>query len=162
MSQLSRSTFASPVGSLTLVASEQGLVAVLLPGQRAPVHLAAAEDRPCRHIDSAARELSAYFEGRLSTFTTPLEPLGTPFQRRVWAALRAIPFAARTSYGAIARSLGMPTAGRAVGGANARNPIAIVVPCHRVVGANAALTGYAGGLAAKAWLLAHEAAHGAS
>ena len=107
-------------------------------------------------LDYAARELAEYFAGRRRAFSTPLAAQGTDFQRAVWGALAEIPYGARRSYLEIARSLGREGAVRAVGAANARNPLSIFVPCHRVVAANGALTGYAGGLAAKQWLLAHE------
>lgn len=103
------------------------------------------------------RELDAYFAGALARFTVPLRPEGTAFQHRVWRALAEIELGATSSYGALARRLGRPSASRAVGAANGRNPIAIVVPCHRVIGADGTLTGYAGGLERKRWLLAHEA-----
>ena len=107
-------------------------------------------------LDRAERELHEYFAGRRRSFTVPTRAVGTEFQRAVWTALRELPFATVCSYGALAARLGRPSAARAVGAANARNPLAIVVPCHRVVGSGAGLVGYAGGLPAKAWLLAHE------
>ena len=107
-------------------------------------------------IKEAAQQLDAYWAGELFEFDLPLAPVGTPFQQKVWSALRKIPYATTASYGEIARKIGSPTASRAVGAANGRNPIAIVVPCHRVIGANGRLTGYAGGLDMKEALLAHE------
>ena len=107
-------------------------------------------------IKEAAQQLDAYWSGELFDFDLPLAPGGTPFQNKVWAALRTIPYGKTASYGDIARKIGSPTASRAVGAANGRNPIAIVVPCHRVIGANGTLTGYAGGLDMKRELLAHE------
>lgn len=107
-------------------------------------------------IKEAAQQLDAYWSGDLFDFDLPLAPGGTPFQNKVWAALRTIPYGKTASYGDIARKIGSPTASRAVGAANGRNPIAIVVPCHRVIGANGTLTGYAGGLDMKCALLAHE------
>ncbi len=105
----------------------------------------------------ATRQLREYFEGERVDFDLPLAPRGTEFQQQVWAQLRAIPAGETRSYGEIAARLGRPTASRAVGAANGQNPIAVVVPCHRVVGANGTLTGYAGGLERKAWLLDLEA-----
>jgi len=106
-----------------------------------------------------ATALAGYFRGDLAALDAiEVDPTGTSFQRRVWAALRAIPHGETTSYGALARQLGMPTASRAVGAANGANPIWIVVPCHRVIGSSGALTGYAGGLDVKRWLLEHERA----
>lgn len=107
-------------------------------------------------IKEAAQQLDAYWSGELFDFDLSLTPGGTPFQNKVWTALRTIPYGKTASYGDIARKIGSPTASRAVGAANGRNPIAIVVPCHRVIGANGTLTGYAGGLDMKRELLAHE------
>lgn len=104
----------------------------------------------------ATRQLRAYFAGERDTFTFALAPVGTDWQRAVWRELEAIPFGATTTYGTIARAVGRPNASRAVGASVGRNPIAVVVPCHRVMGANGALTGYAGGLERKRWLLEHE------
>jgi methylated-DNA-[protein]-cysteine S-methyltransferase len=101
-------------------------------------------------------ELDEYFRGVRTCFDLELDPEGTPFQRRVWQALVEIPFAQTRSYGALARSLGIPGAARAVGRANGRNPIAIVIPCHRVIASDGSLAGYAGGVAVKRWLLEHE------
>ena len=103
-----------------------------------------------------ARQLRAYFAGELTAFDLQLAPGGTPFQRRVWDALQAIPYGATTTYARLAERLEQPRAVRAVGHANGRNPISIIIPCHRVVGADGGLTGYGGGLERKRWLLAHE------
>lgn len=105
----------------------------------------------------AARQLDEYFAGERREFDLPLAPRGTGFQERVWRALLAIPFGVTRSYGELARTIGRPSASRAVGAANGKNPIAIIVPCHRVIGANGTLTGYGGGLPIKRWLLEHEA-----
>lgn len=105
----------------------------------------------------AAAQLGEYFSGRRRDFDLPLAPVGTPFQRSAWRALAGIPFGETRTYAQQAQTLGRPTATRAVGAANGRNPISIVVPCHRVVGRDGRLTGYAGGVETKAWLLAHEA-----
>jgi O-6-methylguanine DNA methyltransferase len=107
-------------------------------------------------IEAIGDELAAYFDGRLARFDTPLAPRGTAFQRAIWFALRRIPLGATLSYAALARSIGRPKAVRAAGAANGANPWAIVVPCHRVVGAGGALVGYAGGVARKRWLIEHE------
>ena len=155
---LATTTMPSPVGDLALVASASGLVAVLWPDDRpGRVTLApcvAAPDHPVL-IDAQA-QLTAYFVGTLTRFTIPLDPVGTDFQKSVWAALLTIPFGETRSYADIARQIGRPTAYRAVGAANGRNPISIIAPCHRVIGSRGALTGFAGGLEAKQWLLAHE------
>lgn len=109
-------------------------------------------------LAQARDELVAYFDGRLRTFTLPLAPNGTDFQRRVWQALRAIPFGTTISYAALARRVNSSAAVRAVGAANGRNPIPIIVPCHRVIGSDGSLTGFGGGLDRKRWLLRHEGA----
>lgn len=109
-----------------------------------------------QHLDAAERQLTEYFAGERQVFDLVLEPMGTPFQLAAWQVLRTIRYGTTISYAEQARALGKPSAVRAVGGANGRNPLAIVVPCHRVVGADGRLTGYAGGVDRKAWLLDHE------
>ena len=111
-------------------------------------------------LDEARRELDAYFAGRLETFTVPLAPNGTEFQRRVWSALRDIPFGTTISYAGLARRVSNAAAVRAVGAANGRNPIPIIVPCHRVIGSDGSLTGFGGGIPRKRWLLEHEGVQG--
>lgn len=145
----------SPVGDLTLIASDTGLTAILWPNDdpsrvpaRNPVESA---DHPI--LAEAKRQLTAYFAGELKVFTVPLDMIGTDFQKSVWAALLTIPHGETRSYAEIARQIGRPTATRAVGAANARNPLSIIAPCHRVIGSNGALTGFAGGLEAKELLL---------
>ncbi|MBW8487015.1 methylated-DNA--[protein]-cysteine S-methyltransferase [Actinomadura sp. PM05-2] len=108
------------------------------------------------HLDAAADQLGRYFDGTLSEFDVPLSLHGTPFQRAVWEQLRAIPYGETISYGELARRLGNPSASRAVGLANGRNPVSVIVPCHRVVGSGGDLTGYGGGLANKRYLLDFE------
>ena len=151
-------TLPSPVGLLSLVASDKGLVAVLWQDDRpGRVPMAAPQsgsDHPT--LLAAAAQLDDYFAGRRRSFDLPLDFRGTAFQQRVWAELLKIPFGETRSYGELARNLGDPGASRAVGAANGRNPISIIAPCHRVIGANGALTGFAGGVEAKRWLLAHE------
>jgi len=110
-------------------------------------------------LELAARQLGEYFAGERHAFDLPIAPRGTGFQERVWRALLAIPYGTTWSYGQLAHAIGRPSASRAVGTANGANPISIIVPCHRVIAASGALTGYAGGLAAKRWLLDHECAH---
>ncbi|KIU30057.1 cysteine methyltransferase [Sphingomonas melonis] len=148
----------SPVGVLTLVASDAGLVAVLWPDddpRRVPLStLVQDEDHPI--LRAATAQLTAYFAGGRRVFDVPLDMRGTDFQKAVWAALLTIPYGETRSYGAIALALGRPDASRAVGAANGRNPISIIVPCHRVVGSTGKLTGFAGGMTAKAQLLALE------
>lgn len=145
----------SPVGTLKLVASDKGVVAILWPGddpRRVPLG-AMTEDRDDTILTRAATQLGEYFAGKRRAFDLPLDFRGTDFQRSVWAALLTIPAGETRSYGQIARQVGRPTAFRAVGAANGRNPISIVAPCHRVIGSNGALTGFAGGLEAKKLLL---------
>jgi methylated-DNA-[protein]-cysteine S-methyltransferase len=145
----------SPVGNLTLVAGDRGLVAVLWEDDdpaRVPLGLL-VEDRGHPVLVETKCQLDAYFAGARTAFDLPLDFRGTEFQRAVWHALLTIPFGETRSYGAIAQTLGRPSASRAVGAANGRNPISIIAPCHRVVGSSGALTGFAGGLAAKAFLL---------
>lgn len=117
--------------------------------------------RPTTIWREARAQLTAYFAGELIEFDLPLAPQGTEFQKQVWLALRRIPFGATTTYGEIARALGDAGAVRAVGAANGRNPLPIIVPCHRVIGANGSLTGFGGGLPVKRWLLDHEQRHSA-
>ena len=146
-------TIVSPLGPLRLVADGDDLIGVYLPRQPAP----AAREARTPVLRRAAAQLAEYFAGARRDFDVPLAPRGTGFQQRVWRELAKIPYGQTRSYGELARSLGRPTASRAVGAANGRNPISILVPCHRVVAGTGALTGYAGGLAAKRWLLEHEA-----
>lgn len=148
----------TPVGRLTLVATADGLAAVLWENDRpGRVPLALDAEEPAHPVLLAAeRQLMEYFAGDRRTFELPYDIAGTPFQRAVWRALIAIPFGETRSYGDIAAALGRPGAARAVGAANARNPLSIVAPCHRVVGSTGKLTGFAGGLEAKAALLALE------
>jgi methylated-DNA-[protein]-cysteine S-methyltransferase len=142
------------MGMLTLVAGDGGLRTLVFDGEEWP-----GEARPGEHpvLAQALRQLGEYFEGRRRTFELPLELPGTPFQQNAWRALASIPFGTTISYGEQARRLGRPAAARAVGAANARNPISIVLPCHRVVASDGALTGYGGGLDVKRALLEHEA-----
>lgn len=139
----------SPVGILTLV-EEEGSLTGLLFGSLTP------EDGSLKNtslLQEAVRQLEEYFAGQRREFSLPLSPRGTAFQRQVWEALCTIPYGETRSYGEIARQIGSPKACRAVGMANHRNPLSIVIPCHRVVGAHGTLTGYGGGLAAKEFLL---------
>jgi methylated-DNA-[protein]-cysteine S-methyltransferase len=154
----------SPVGTLKLVASDQGLVAILWEKDDPDrVRLGAMKESPDHSVlAETERQLGDYFAGRRQQFAVPLDFRGTDFQRQVWMALLAIPFGETRSYSQIAQQIGRPSASRAVGAANGRNPISIIAPCHRVLGANGALTGFAGGLAAKEHLLGHERRHAAA
>lgn len=158
MTDLYDTTILSPVGALRLVASDTGLVAILWENDDpARVRLGPATERADHPVlAETARQLRAYFAGELSAFDLPLDARGTDFQKSVWAELSRIPFGETRSYADLARAIGRPVAVRAVGAANGRNPISIVVPCHRVIGSNGALTGFAGGLEAKQTLLTLE------
>jgi methylated-DNA-[protein]-cysteine S-methyltransferase len=153
------SYYSSPVGELLLTSDGEALTGLLLPqpdGSPAPF-----PEMGWRRDDWVLRavhdQLRAYFAGELHTFDLALRMAGTPFQRLAWDELLKIPFGRTISYAEQARRIGRPGASRAVGSANGRNPIAIVVPCHRVIGSNGTLTGYGGGLELKEWLLQHEA-----
>ena len=146
----------SPTGRLLLVADEAGLRQVSFAHGRTPARVAPAWEADDRHLREPMRQLRAFFAGELERFDLPLRPEGTAFQQRVWAALQKIPYGTTISYGELARRLGNPAASRAVGLANGSNPIAIIIPCHRVIGSSGKLTGYGGGLENKQWLLDFE------
>ncbi len=149
------STYQSPVGELLLTSDGQALTGLYPASHRAPPKVTGA--REDAFFTGVRDQLKNYFSGRLETFEIALSPVGTAFQHEVWNALRAIPYGANWTYGSLAALLGKPSASRAVGLANGKNPLSIIVPCHRVIGANGTLTGYAGGLELKKWLLEHEA-----
>ncbi|MFD3534989.1 methylated-DNA--[protein]-cysteine S-methyltransferase [Streptomyces sp. NPDC058664] len=146
----------SPYEPLTLVAVDGVLSRVHMTGQRhrPPEHTFGAPDP--RPFGEAIRQLDAYFAGELNAFDLPLKLIGTPFQKRVWEQLLRIPYGETRTYGELAEELGNPAASRAVGLANGKNPVSIIVPCHRVIGAGGGLTGYGGGLDRKQRLLAFE------
>ena len=148
----------SPVGPLLLAANEAALTGIYFDGRQPRAALGKdAQELPAHPVlKETAKQLKEYFAGRRRSFDLPLAPAGTPFQRAVWAALRDIPYGETQSYGAVARRIGRPRAVRAVGAANGANPLSIVVPCHRVIGADGSLTGYGGGLERKRRLLALE------
>jgi methylated-DNA-[protein]-cysteine S-methyltransferase len=154
-----RTTLDSPVGTLSLVATDRALVALVWrrEGHRHVPFENALDDPNHRVLRETARQLREYFAGQRREFELELDFRGTDFQRRVWAALIAIPYGETRTYGQIAEQIGNPTAVRAVGAANGRNPIAIIAPCHRVIGMSGDLTGFGGGLDAKAFLLSLEA-----
>ena len=152
-------TFDSRVGELTLVATDQGLRAVKWPEERVgrlplPEIMISKPDHPV--LTTARIQLEEYFDGRRTSFDLPLDLRGTEFQKSAWLALASIPYGETTSYGVQAERIGRPRAVRAIGAANGRNPLSIVLPCHRVVGADGSLTGFAGGLETKRDLLAFE------
>lgn len=142
----------SPLGELTICADESGITAVAFPGETTRP----AIPKPNALVRRAVTQLQEYFAGRRIAFDLPLNASGTAFQRQVWQALCTVPFGATASYGEIAAVLGNRRASRAVGLANGRNPIAVIVPCHRIIGRDGTLTGYGGGLDRKRWLLEHE------
>lgn len=151
-------TIASPVGALKLVATDKGLTAIVWENDKPDrVRLGDLEDAPGHPVlVQAERELGEYFAGTRTAFSVPLDMIGTDFQKAVWTALLTIPFGETRSYGEIARQVGRPAAFRAVGAANGKNPLSIIAPCHRVIGGDGTLTGFAGGLEAKAYLLGLE------
>jgi methylated-DNA-[protein]-cysteine S-methyltransferase len=149
-------TMDSPVGKLKLVASDRGLAGILWENDRSwrvPHLKGATEDKAHPVLLQAEGQLTEYFAGERKAFDVPLDFVGDAFNQKVWAALLTIPYGETRTYGQIARQIGEPDAARAVGMANAKNPISIMAPCHRVIGSNGELTGYAGGLDAKARLL---------
>ena len=151
-------TMESPVGTLTLTAVDGRLRGLHMDGQRHAPAPSADWQRDDNGLAGVVEQLEAYFAGSREAFDVPLELSGTEFQRNVWAALRTIPAGRTLSYGELASAIERPNAVRAVGLANGSNPIGIIVPCHRVIGADASLTGYGGGLSRKRWLLEHEGA----
>jgi methylated-DNA-[protein]-cysteine S-methyltransferase len=152
-------TVKSPVGVLTLTASDGFLTGMSMQGQRHVPEPPAHGHRDDAWFTDITDQLHAYFAGNLTQFDVPTRLDGTDFQCRVWSHLQDIPYGETISYGELARRVGNPNASRAVGLANGRNPITVIVPCHRVIGSNGQLTGYGGGLDRKTWLLAHESAH---
>jgi methylated-DNA-[protein]-cysteine S-methyltransferase len=152
--------YESPIGRLLLTSDGMALTGLYMePSRKAQSTDGAAADGTAPPLAMAVRQLSEYFAGSRRRFDLPLRLEGTVFQQRVWRELTEIPYGETWSYGQLAARIGKPTASRAVGLANGRNPISILVPCHRVIGADGSLTGYGGGLARKQWLLAHEGLH---
>jgi methylated-DNA-[protein]-cysteine S-methyltransferase len=150
----------SPIGELEIKAGEKEILAVhfVKRGARPRAPAGRAEEGPAV-LKACLSQLDEYFRGERVSFSLPLKLEGTAFQKRVWAELGRVPFGKTTTYGEIAAAIGNGLAARAVGGANHRNPVSIIVPCHRVVGSDGRLTGYGGGLWRKAWLLGHEQKH---
>ena len=153
----------SPRGSCVIVGTERGICWLGTPGTTLEMGLnwverkmnfaSVVEDASCEPLRQAVDQLERYFAGEHAQFTCPLDLYGTPFQLKVWNALTRIPFGETRTYAEVAREIGHPSAVRAVGAANGANPVAIIVPCHRVIGSNGSLTGYGGGLPTKSWLL---------
>ena len=148
---------ASPIGPLLLLSDGASLVGLYTPGStpRGTASDAVEDPAPLREVSA---QLDRYFAGELTRFDVPMQLSGTPFQRAVWSELCAIPYGVTVSYRELAVRVGNPRAMRAVGAANGRNPVSIIVPCHRVIGADGTLVGYGGGIACKRWLLSHERA----
>ena len=148
----------SPIGRLAILADSEGITEIRFPNNSKPLSLVEAstctKGEAC--LGLAIEQLNAYFEGRLKVFDLPLSINGSDFQKQTWAQLQGIAYGSTASYGEIASAMGKPKAARAVGMANNKNPIPIVIPCHRIIGSNGSLTGFAGGLDTKAWLLKHE------
>lgn len=157
---LSITTMPSPVGELTIGASDDGVRFLLWNDDGRALSRPASEggspERRAAILAQAVEQLQQYFAGERTEFDLPLDPQGTPFQQSAWSMLRTIPYGQTVSYAFQARSLGDVNKSRAVGAANGKNPIGIIVPCHRVVGSDGSLTGFAGGIESKAWLLDHE------
>ena len=154
-------TMPSPLGPLLLTSDGEALTGVFMDDHRHGPAVGADWVRDATPFADARAQLGAYFAGELQTFRLAVRPAGTPFQLAVWAALLDIPYGQTETYGALAARLGDPNLSRAVGAANGRNPLSVVVPCHRVVGATGALTGYGGGMENKRRLLALESRQGA-
>jgi len=154
------SYFESPIGRLLLTSDATSLTGLYMePSRKAQSTGGWTEDATVAPLAAAVRQLTEYFGGTRRTFDLPLRMQGTVFQQRVWRELTEIPYGKTWSYGELAKRIDNPSASRAVGLANGRNPISILVPCHRVIGADGSLTGYGGGLDRKRWLLAHEGLH---
>ena len=154
MEKIRKAYFSSPIGVVEMTGTETAVLSVHFSERK---RAETSEWTPA--LATGLRELGEYFAGTRRTFTLNLQPQGTEFQRDVWAALLEVPYGRTASYGEIARVVGRPAASRAVGAANGQNPIAVIIPCHRIVGADGGLTGYGGGLWRKEWLLAHERRH---
>lgn len=146
--------FSSPIGTLEITGDEDGISKVLFLDQEPSIR----NSNPI--LDECVKQLSEYFENQRTEFNLRLNPAGTDFQKTVWSALQNIPYGKTISYMDLAKRLGDPKVIRAAGTANGKNPIAIIIPCHRVIGTNGSLTGYAGGLGRKQWLLEHESSQG--
>jgi methylated-DNA-[protein]-cysteine S-methyltransferase len=159
-SVFARATVSAPFGDVTVVASHAGLRYVTFPNDAHPKsfdNMTVVDDASHPVVAAVSEQLGEYFDGVRTSFELPLDLVGTEFQVQAWRALAAVPFGATASYAQQAASIGRPTATRAIGAANGRNPVAIVLPCHRIVGADGSLTGFGGGLPVKKWLLEHEA-----
>jgi len=160
MNPPAKTIYESPLGPVEILASDKGITALnFMPKSATSRSKTVGSSARSPLLDEAIRELAEYFAGERREFTVRLDLRGTPFELAVWRALREVPFGRTVSYGELGRSVGKPGAARAVGGANHRNPVSIIVPCHRVIGTDGGLTGYGGGLWRKKWLLEHEQRH---
>ena len=158
MTSLYHTTYQSPLGEIAITANDNGITALAFQQGAAPITFAESSKENTSYFIEAIKQLDEYFAGTRTTFNLTLAPQGTKFQQQVWQALQQIPQGKTVSYGWLAKHINNEKAVRAVGTANGANPIALIIPCHRVIGANKKLTGYAGGLALKAKLLMHEQA----
>lgn len=156
VTQMYYCTISAPIGELLLAGTEDALHKIHFQSGPHPLHPEPHWQLSEKPFRETIRQLKAYFAGRLTDFDLPLLPEGTAFQRKVWRALQTIPYGRTISYGDLARRIRQPTASRAVGAANGQNPIPVIIPCHRVIGANGSLTGFGGGLPIKRQLLALE------
>lgn len=154
--QIIYSTIKSPIGEVVVTADEIGIRSIYSPTHETLITQLDNAKRDDAKLRDATDQLRAYFAGELQEFSLPLNPQGTPFFKQVWKHLKTIPYGTTMSYGELAKQIGKPSASRAVGMANGRNPISFVVPCHRVIGHDGSLTGYGGGLNLKRWLLDFE------
>jgi methylated-DNA-[protein]-cysteine S-methyltransferase len=160
MNSLAKAFYDSPLGPVEILASDEGITALsFVSRSKTPAPKRSGSGVLSPLLAEAVRELEEYFAGERREFTVRLDLRGTLFELTVWRALLQVPFGRTVSYGELGRSVGRPRAARAVGGANHRNPVSIIVPCHRVIGADGGLTGYGGGLWRKEWLLEHERRH---
>jgi len=146
-----RAYYRSPIGAVEILGTEEGVTEVNFVRRKRP-----GATRPHQVLRTAISQIDEYFRGKRRRFSVPLSAAGTDFQMKVWRRLVRIPYGGTATYGELARAVGRPKAGRAVGQANHRNPISILIPCHRVIGGDGRLVGYGGGLWRKEWLLAHE------
>lgn len=154
MNQLHQAEFQSPIGVVEIIGTEEAITSILFT-EKMEVSNPVRSDSPQIMIE-CQRQLEEYFKGERMDFTFPCKSTGTEFQQKVWTALTEVPYAETVSYGSIAKAIGSDKAVRAVGNANSKNKLTIVVPCHRIIGSNGKLTGYAGTLTRKEWLLRHE------
>lgn len=154
MNQVHRAEFQSPIGIVEITGTEEAILSILF-SEKNEVEYPIGPNSPAVIMD-CQRQLEEYFKGERTAFSIPFTSAGTEFQQKVWAALNEVPYAETVSYGAIAKAIGSDKAVRAVGNANSKNKLTIVVPCHRIIGSNGKLTGYAGTLTRKEWLLRHE------